>query len=72
METCQLSAKAPQKILNLQAEYIRLNCFYGGMIWVLDSDCFRDDCPKGAYPLLTALKEVLTGDKSYTDIKNIT
>ena len=42
------------------------------MIWALDYDCFQQDFPDGPYPLLTTLKDVLMGNKEYTDVKNVT
>jgi hypothetical protein len=61
-----------QYILYFQAEYTKLNCFFGVMSWALDYDCFQQDCAGGRYPLLTTLNDVLAGIKIYTDVKNVT
>lgn len=49
-----------------------MNCFFGGMVWALDLDCFQKDCPGGSYPLLRTLKDVLIGAVSYKNVKNLT
>ena len=56
----------------MQAEYIKLNCFFGGMVWAVDLDCFLPQCPGGPFTLLSTMKDVLTGKKCLRDVKNVT
>lgn len=56
----------------VKAAYVRMNCFLGVMVWSLDFDCFQKDYPNGRYPLLTTIKDVLTGAVPYTNVENLT
>ncbi len=45
--------------LLLQAKYAIAKGLAGGMIWSFDTDDFRNRCGKGAYPILTQIKNTL-------------
>lgn len=45
-----------------QANYIKKMNLGGGMVWALDLDDFRNRCGEGNYPLLNAIRSVLTRD----------
>lgn len=49
--------------IQTKAKFIRELNLGGGMIWALDLDDFSGECGFGKYPLLTALKVTLSGQK---------
>lgn len=56
-----------KEMIHRKAEFIRKHNLFGGMVWALDLDDFKNSCGDGHHPLLTELHNVLSDPPSQTD-----
>lgn len=56
-----------KEMVHRKAEFIRQHNLFGGMIWALDLDDFKNSCGDGYHPLLTELHNVLSDPPNASD-----